>query len=331
VTQSPRGPAAAPAPGSRPDQLSSLELVAYASGLRKAYGAFEAVRGIDFSIARGQFFGFLGPNGAGKTSTMRMLQAGSPRSGGQLRVLGLDPGRDGKRIRARLGVCAQENNLDPDLSVVDNLLVYGSYFPQSRREIRARADALLDFVALSEKRKRAIKELSGGMKRRLMLARALINEPELVILDEPTTGLDPQARHLIWQKLRQLKDRGATMILTTHYMDEAERLCDQLVIMDRGRVLANASPRHLIEEHVGHEVVEVRCAAEQEAALLEGLELDGVQSERAGDVRAFFFPRHSRLAERIVERAHAAEMACLLRNATLEDVFLKLTGHELSE
>jgi lipooligosaccharide transport system ATP-binding protein len=331
MTQSSGGPDLAPTAATRPDCSSASQLAVCACGLRKVYGAFEAVRGIDFSIRRGQCFGFLGPNGAGKTSTMRIVQAASPRSGGQLRVLGLDPGCDGKRIRARIGVCAQENNLDPDLSVIDNLLVYGSYFPQSRREISVRADALLNFVALSEKRKRAIKELSGGMKRRLMLARTLINEPELVILDEPTTGLDPQARHLIWQKLRELKDRGATMILTTHYMEEAERLCDQLVIMDHGRVLADASPRQLIEEHVGHEVVEVRCATEQEAELLEGLELDGVQSERAGDLSVFFFQRHSRLAERLVERAHAAEMACLLRNATLEDVFLKLTGRELSE
>jgi lipooligosaccharide transport system ATP-binding protein len=302
-----------------------------AHALKKSYGGFEAVSGIDFSIRRGECFGFLGPNGAGKTSTMRMLQAVSQPSGGTLRVLGLDPVREGKRVRARIGVCPQEDNLDPDLTVRQNLIVYGSYYPQKTNVTRARADQLLEFAALTEKRDRNILELSGGMKRRLMIARALVNDPELLLLDEPTTGLDPQARHLIWQKLRELKDRGVTMLLTTHYMDEAERLCDRLVIMDHGKILDEGAPRDLIQRHVGHEVVELRASEERETRLLVGLDLDGVPSERAGDVRAFFLPRRSDLAEKLVERARAAEVACLLRNATLEDVFLKLTGREINE
>ena len=307
------------------------ETVVTAAALEKHFGEVRAVAGIDFAIRRGECFGFLGANGAGKTSTMRMVQAVSPPTGGTLRVLGLDPVRQGKQVRARIGVCAQEDNLDPDLSVRDNLLMYGSYFPQSRSATRRLADELLGFVALAEKRGKQIRELSGGMKRRLMIARALVNDPELIVLDEPTTGLDPAARHLIWQKLRELKDRGVTMVLTTHYMDEAERLCDRLVIMDRGRILAEDAPRALIEAHVGHEVVELRMPVEREARVLTGLDLDAVASERAGDMRAFFFDRHHPLVERLLERARAADVPCLVRNATLEDVFLKLTGRELNE
>lgn len=307
------------------------EPVVLAQGLEKRYGELVAVAGIDFTIERGECFGFLGANGAGKTSTMRMVQAVATPSGGTLRVLGRDPVQDGKRVRSRLGVCAQEDNLDPDLSVLDNLLMYGSYFPQSRAFTRARAESLLEFVALTEKRSKEIRELSGGMKRRLMIARALINEPELIVLDEPTTGLDPAARHLIWQKLRELKDQGVTMALTTHYMDEAERLCDRLVIMDRGRILALAPPRQLIAEHVGHEVAELRMPEALESQVLDGLDLSGVESERAGDMRAFFFDRHHPLVETLLERARAADVPCLVRNASLEDVFLKLTGRELNE
>jgi lipooligosaccharide transport system ATP-binding protein len=307
------------------------ELCVEAEALRKRYGDLEAVAGVDFSIRRGECFGFLGPNGAGKTSTMRMLQAVLAPSSGRLSVLGLDPVRDGKRVRARIGVCAQETNLDPDLKVRQNLLVYGRYYPQDARTTAERADRLLEFVALGDKLERGIDELSGGMKRRLMIARALINEPELLVLDEPTTGLDPQARHLIWQKLRELRGQGVSMVLTTHYMDEAERLCDRLVIMDRGRILAEGSPRELIERHVGHEVVELRIAEADEVRVLEGLDLEGVRSERAGDLRAFFFERQSARAERLIERARGAGVMVLARNATLEDVFLKLTGRELSE
>lgn len=305
--------------------------VVVARGLTKRYGDLFAVRGIDFRIPRGTCFGFLGANGAGKTSTMRLIQAVSHPSSGHLQVLGMDPVKFGKQVRARIGVCAQEDNLDPDLSVRDNLITFGSYFPQSAAVTRQRADQLLSFVSLTEKRDKDLRELSGGMKRRLMIARALINEPELVVLDEPTTGLDPAARHLIWQKLRELKESGISMVLTTHYMDEAERLCDRLVIMERGQFLAEDAPRPLIESQVGHEVVELRVPEDRESDLLSGLELDGVGSERVGDLRAFFFARHSALPELLVARARAAGVPYLVRNATLEDVFLKLTGRELNE
>ena len=307
------------------------EAVVEAAGLEKRYGDFQAVRGIDLRVERGECFGFLGPNGAGKTSTMKMIQAVSPPSDGRLSVLGHDPVRDGKSIRARIGVCPQSDNLDPDLTVIQNLLVYGRYFPQSKRDTAERAAKLLEFVSLTEKRDRAIKELSGGMKRRLVIARALINEPELLLLDEPTTGLDPQARHLIWQKLRELKERGVTMLLTTHYMDEAERLCDRLVIMDRGKILARGAPRELIEAHAGQEVFELSGTDAQASAILEGLDLAGSKKERAGDVLAVFLERRSQLGETLVDRARASGAHYLLRNATLEDVFLALTGRELNE
>jgi lipooligosaccharide transport system ATP-binding protein len=307
------------------------EAAVEAAGLYKRYAELEAVSGIDFRIERGEYFGFLGPNGAGKTSTLRMVQAVSSPSSGRLRVLGLDPVRDGKRVRARLGVCAQDDTLDPDLPVYENLRVYGRYFPQDARTTAQRAEQLLEFLALNEKRNKKIQELSGGMKRRLMIARALINEPELLVLDEPTTGLDPQARHLIWQKLRELRARGVTMLLTTHYMDEAERLCDRLMIMDRGKILAEGAPRDLIAEHVGDEVVELHAGEEEQARVLSDIDLGGVKSERSGDVRAFFFQRSDPVVESVVERARASGIRCLVRNATLEDVFLKLTGRELDE
>ncbi len=303
--------------------------VVEARGLVKRYGELVAVAGIDLCVRRGECFGLLGANGAGKTTTLRMIQAVSPPSAGTLRVLGLDPVRDGKRVRARIGVCAQDDNLDPDLTVRQNLLVYGSYFPQSRATTRTRAEELLAFVALQDKRDRPLRELSGGMKRRLTIARALMNDPEVFVLDEPTTGLDPAARQLIWQKIRELAGRGVTLLLTTHYMDEAERLCDRLVIMDRGRILAEDSPRALIDRHIGHEVVELRLPVAEEAAVLTGLDLDRVTSVRTGDLRAFFFPRRSAEAERLVARARDRQLACLVRNATLEDVFLELTGREL--
>jgi lipooligosaccharide transport system ATP-binding protein len=307
------------------------EAAVEAAGLYKRYAELEAVSGIDFRIERGEYFGFLGPNGAGKTSTLRMVQAVSSPSSGRLRVLGLDPVRDGKRVRARLGICAQDDTLDPDLPVYDNLRVYGRYFPQDARTTARRADQLLEFLALNEKRNKKIQELSGGMKRRLMIARALINEPELLVLDEPTTGLDPQARHLIWQKLRELRARGVTLVLTTHYMDEAERLCDRLMIMDRGKILAEGAPRDLIAQHVGHEVVELHADEEEQARVLSDIDLGGTNSERSGDVRAFFFQRGDPVVESVVERARASGIRCLVRNSTLEDVFLKLTGRELDE
>src|SRR6185437_8242145 len=229
-----------------------------ARALTKHFGSFVAVAGIDFSIEPGEAFGFLGPNGAGKTSTMRMIGCVSPRTDGDLRVLGLDPAHDGPRIRARLGVVPQEDNLDTELTVWDNLMIYGRYFDLPRAEIRERATELLDFVQLSDRRDSRVEPLSGGMKRRLTIARSLINRPEILLLDEPTTGLDPQARHVLWDRLFRLKRQGVTLVITTHYMDEAEQLCDRLVVMDHGTIVAEGSPRSLITDYSTREVLELR-------------------------------------------------------------------------
>src|SRR6478609_5067547 len=236
----------------------------FASGLRKSFGGFEAVRGIAVDVRRGEAFGFLGPNGAGKSSTMRMVAAVSPVSAGTLRILGLDPATDGPEIRARIGVCPQEDTLDTEISVRENLYVYGRYFGLPRKEVRERVDELLEFVQLTEKANARVEDLSGGMKRRLTIARSLINRPEVLLLDEPTTGLDPQARHVLWDRLYQLKRSGVTLVLTTHYMDEAEQLCDRLVIMDRAHIVAEGSPRALIDEHATREVVEIRFHTSQD-------------------------------------------------------------------
>jgi lipooligosaccharide transport system ATP-binding protein len=308
-----------------------MPAVVEARALEKRYHDFVAVAGVDFRIEKGECFGFLGPNGAGKTSTMRMLQAVSAPSAGALSVLGLDPVRQGKEVRARIGVCPQADNLDPDLPVFDNLRVYGRYFPQPDSVTQQRAEALLAFVALGEKRDHAIAELSGGMKRRLVIARALINEPELLLLDEPTTGLDPQARHLIWGKLRELKAQGVTMVLTTHYMDEAERLCDRLVVMDGGKILAEGAPRALIETHVGLEVFELSAPGDAAREFMTELELGDAVHEHTGDVLSVFLREKTDLGQQLVARARARDARYRLRNASLEDVFLKLTGRELDE
>src|SRR5579863_7508654 len=234
------------------------EVLVRARGLIKAFGSFTAVDGIDFDLHRGEAFGFLGPNGAGKSSTMRMIGCVSPPTSGELTILGLDPVRDGSAIRARLGVVPQEDTLDVELTVRENLLVYGRYFGLPRRVIRERADALLEFVQLSDRAKDKVDPLSGGLKRRLTIARSLINEPEILLLDEPTTGLDPQARHVVWDRLFRLKQRGVTLILTTHYMDEAEQLCDRLVVMDHAKIVAEGSPRELIATYSTPEVLELR-------------------------------------------------------------------------
>jgi lipooligosaccharide transport system ATP-binding protein len=307
------------------------DLVVEAADLQKDYGDFRAVDGIDFGIRRGECFGFLGPNGAGKTSTMRMIQATSSPSSGRLRVLGMDPVARGKAVRARLGVCPQADNLDPDLTVWQNLMLYGRYFSQSPKETARRAAELLEFVSLDQKKDRAINELSGGMKRRLVIARALINEPEILLLDEPTTGLDPQARHLIWQKLRELEERGVTMVLTTHYMDEAERLCDRLVIMDQGKILAQGTPAELIDGHVGQEVFEVDLDDAAAAELLSGIDSSESKRVRSGDMLAVFLGTRGELGQTLVDRARGMGAHYRLRNATLEDVFLELTGRELVE
>ena len=293
--------------------------------LTKRYGEFVAVDGIEFTVARGETFGFLGPNGAGKSSTMRMIGAVSPASDGTLRVLGLDPDRDGPAIRQRLGVVPQEDNLDQELDVGENLQVYGRFFGLPRDEIRRRIDELLEFVQLSDRREARVDSLSGGMKRRLTIARALVNEPELILLDEPTTGLDPQARHALWDRLYRLKQRGVTLVLTTHYMDEAEQLCDRLVIMDRAKIVAEGSPRELIERFVEREVVELRFGDGDAAPSLDGL---------AGHVEVL----QDRVVigtddgDMVVDALHARGLhpeTILVRRATLEDVFLRLTGRRL--
>jgi lipooligosaccharide transport system ATP-binding protein len=296
-----------------------------ARDLTKRYGEFVTVDGIDFTVERGETFGFLGPNGAGKSSTMRMIGAVSPASGGTLRVLGRDPERDGPEIRSRLGVVPQDDNLDLELDVGENLHVYGRFFGLPRDEIRRRTDELLEFVHLADRRESRVDSLSGGMKRRLTIARALINEPELMLLDEPTTGLDPQARHALWDRLYRLKQRGVTLVLTTHYMDEAEQLCDRLVVMDRAKIVAEGSPRELIERYVEREVVELRLGDRNGRPSLDGL-ADHVEVLQDRVVIG------TDDGDAVVDEVHARGLApetVLVRRSTLEDVFLRLTGRSL--
>ena len=296
-----------------------------AHGLRKLYGDFVAVDGIDFAVERGETFGFLGPNGAGKSSTMRMIGAVSPVSAGTLRVLGRDPERAGPAIRERLGVVPQDDNLDLELNVGENLLVYGRFFGLPRDEIRRRSAELLDFVQLTDRRDSKVDSLSGGMKRRLTIARALINTPELMLLDEPTTGLDPQARHALWDRLYRLKQQGVTLVLTTHYMDEAEQLCDRLVIMDRAKIVAEGSPRELIEQFVEKEVVELRFGSQNGAPPLADL---GDHVEVMQDRIVIGADDGDAVAAAIHARGLHPETV-LVRRSTLEDVFLRLTGRSL--
>ena len=313
------------APDVAPPSTTSL---IHARGLTKMFGDFTAVDAIDFDVAPGESFGFLGPNGAGKTSTMRMIGCVSPMSGGTLRILGQDPDRDGPQIRARLGVVPQQDTLDNELTVRENLLIYGRYFGLSRAECAKRADDLLDFAQLTERAGDQVEHLSGGMKRRLTIARSLINEPDLMLLDEPTTGLDPQARHLLWDRLYRLKQRGVTLVLTTHYMDEAEQLCDRLVVMDKAKIVAEGSPRSLIEQYSTREVTELRFAAGIQETL-DG-QLDGLAErvEKLPD-RVLLYADDGEAA---VAAAHARGLqpeTVLVRRSTLEDVFLRLTGRSL--
>jgi lipooligosaccharide transport system ATP-binding protein len=297
-----------------------------ARGLTKRFGEFTAVDAIDFTVESGETFGFLGPNGAGKTSTMRMIGAVSPVSGGSLRVLGLDPSTDGPAIKQRLGVVPQQDTLDFELTAYENLLVYGRYFGIPSSVIRERADELIDFVQLGERRNSRVEPLSGGMKRRLTIARGLINDPDLLLLDEPTTGLDPQARHLLWDRLYRLKQQGVTQILTTHYMDEAEQLCDRLVVMDRGKIVAEGSPRELIARYVQREVVELRFAG---SPTLDGrLDDLGSRVEVLADRVLIGTDDGDATAHAVHERGLRPE-AVLVRRSTLEDVFLTLTGRTL--
>jgi lipooligosaccharide transport system ATP-binding protein len=299
-----------------------------ATGLVKRFGDFTAVDGIDVQVRAGEAFGFLGPNGAGKSSTMRMIGCVSPPTSGHLRILGLDPVMDGPKIRARLGVCPQQDTLDIELSVRENLTSYARFFGLPRAVARRRADELLDFVQLSERAGSKVDDLSGGMKRRLTIARALINEPQIVLLDEPTTGLDPQARHLVWERLFRLKQRGVTLVLTTHYMDEAEQLCDRLVVMDGGKIVAEGAPRELIERYSTREVLELRFAEEALDSMADKLAGIGERIEVLPD-RLLVYVDDGDAAVAEVHGRSVTPATVLARRSSLEDVFLHLTGRTL--
>ncbi|MGA9277613.1 ABC transporter ATP-binding protein [Ilumatobacter sp.] len=304
--------------------------VIVARSLVKRFGDFTAVNGIDVEIAPGEAFGFLGPNGAGKTSTMRMIGCVSPVTGGDLRIFGLDPATAGRAIRGRMGVVPQLDQLDTELTVQENLLIYGRYFDIARSECRSKADELIDFVQLEDKRDSKVDSLSGGQKRRVSIARSLINDPDVLLLDEPTTGLDPQARHVLWDRLYQLKERGATQVITTHFMDEAEQLCDRLVVMDGGVIVAEGSPQGLIAEHIRREVLEVRFGYGRNAAQLPALEGVGSRIEVLPD-RLLIYDDDGDAALSELHRREVIPESALVRRSSLEDVFLKLTGRTLIE
>ena len=309
------------------DSTTAAQEVIHARGLRKAFAGTTVVDGIDLRVRHGQCFGLLGPNGAGKTTTLRMLLGLSRPDAGELDVLGYAVPRQAQRMRARIGVVPQMDNLDPDFSVVENLRIYGRYFGISHRELDARIPGLLEFAALEKKARARIDTLSGGMKRRLTLARALVNDPELLILDEPTTGLDPQARQIIWQRLRQLINDGRTLILTTHYMEEAERLCDELIIMDHGRILAQGSPAQLVREHIEPEVVELHGVG-MDRWVAENAHRYPCRIECLGETAFCYMHEHDALLDALTRQA---DVNFLHRRANLEDVFLKLTGRELRD
>ncbi len=305
--------------------MSTPETIVEAQGLTKRFGENAVVCGIDFRVRRGQCFGFLGPNGAGKTTTLRMILGQSPISAGRLTVFGLPLPQAGSRVRERVGVVPQTDNLDPDFTVIENLRIYAGYFGIGGAELERRIAGLLEFVELDERAQAKIGTLSGGMRRRLTIARALVNDPDMVVLDEPTTGLDPQMRHLIWARLRDLRQRGKTLLLTTHYMEEAERLCDELVIMDHGRILDQGSPRTLVRRHVEPEVIEIR-APDQLRGLIDAM--PDCRLETVGDTLYCY----ARDARPVLARIDGSpDLPFLHRPANLEDVFLKLTGRDLRE
>ena len=301
-----------------------------AKGLTKKYGEFIALNGIDFSVQKGESFGFLGPNGAGKSTTMRIIASTLTRTSGDITVLGKDPEVSGPEIRAHLGVVPQQDNLDQALSVSDNLYIYGRYFGLPRKFIRSKIDELLDFAALTDKRDSKVEALSGGMKRRLTIARALISEPEILMLDEPTTGLDPQARHILWDRLFRLKEQGVTLLITTHYMDEAEQLCDRLMVMDKGSIMAEDSPSGLIKKFSTKEVLEVRFGSDRNAQVAEKLKTLCERMELLPD-RILLYADD---AEKVLDEIHKIGLhpvTSLVRRSSLEDVFLRLTGRTLVE
>jgi len=304
------------------------DLLLQATGLTKTFGDFTAVGGIDFAVQRGESFGFLGPNGAGKSSTMKMVGCVSPASGGTLRVFGQDPATHGPQIRARLGVVPQKDTLDEELTVQENLWIYGRYFGLSRSEVRSRATELLEFAQLTDRATSKVEPLSGGMKRRLTIARSLISRPQILLLDEPTTGLDPQARHALWDRLFRLKRAGVTLILTTHYMDEAEQLCDRLVVMDHGRIVAQGSPRSLITQYSTREVLELRFDTDDHGQLAEAIAGIGERVEILPDRLLVYTEDGDAAAAEVCQRG-VRPLSSLVRRSTLEDVFLHLTGRTL--
>jgi lipooligosaccharide transport system ATP-binding protein len=299
-----------------------------AKGLRKVFGDFVAVDGIDFEVKQGEAFGLLGPNGAGKSTTMRMIASTSMRSGGELEILGKDPNKHGPEIRAHLGVVPQQDNLDRELKVWDNLYIYGRYFGLSRKFMKNKIEELIEFAQLEEKRNSKTEDLSGGMKRRLTIARALVNEPDILMLDEPTTGLDPQARHVLWDRLFRLKEQGVTLVITTHYMDEAEQLCDRLVVMDKGRIMAEGSPADLIKQYSSKEVLEVRFGSSQNLEAAKQLEGLGDRTEVLPDRILIYSENGEKILEQIVKLG-LEPLTSLVRRSSLEDVFLRLTGRTL--
>jgi len=304
--------------------------IVQARGLRKTFGTTEAVRGIDFDVKPSECFGFLGPNGAGKTTTMRMIGCVSPLTSGSLKVFDLDTRNSGRKIKQRLGVVPQEANLDEELPVEENLTVYARFFNIPSNVARNRSKELLEFMELTEKRQARVSELSGGMRRRLLISRAMMNNPDLMILDEPTTGLDPQARHLVWDKLFELKKRGVTQIVTTHYMDEAEQLCDRLAIMDQGLIVENDTPQALVQKHIGREVLEIRLSEKEKSKVL-SLNTDLVKGHDSyRDLLIVYSDSADQLLE-LIKNATVNTDYTIVRRSGLEDVFLKLTGRRLNE
>jgi lipooligosaccharide transport system ATP-binding protein len=306
------------------------EVMIRATGLTKVYGDFIAVDGINFEVKKGEAFGLLGPNGAGKSTTMKMIASTSRRTSGELLILGKDPDQHGPEIRAHLGVVPQQDNLDRELKVWENLMTYGRYFGLSRKYLKVKIEELLAFAQLEEKRNNKTEELSGGMKRRLTIARGLVNEPEILMLDEPTTGLDPQARHVLWDRLFSLKELGVTLVITTHYMDEAEQLCDRLVVMDKGKIMAEGSPAALIKEYSSKEVLEVRFGSKNNASVAKKLAKFGDRIEVLPDRILIYSANGEKELEKITKLG-LHPITSLVRRSSLEDVFLRLTGRTLVE
>ncbi len=315
-----------------PETVSGIEprfsgpYIVKADNLLKEFGDFVAVNRISFQVTTGECFGILGPNGAGKTTTVRMVYGFSPMSGGSLKVFGLDISRDWRQIKFRIGVCQQENSLDPDLTVLQNLEIFARYFDMPTKKARNKAIELLDFIALNHRLNASVTELSGGMMRRLVLARSLINNPDLLILDEPTTGLDPQSRHQMWDKLEELREKGISILLTTHYMEEASRLCDRLIIIDHGLILVEGKPEELIRQHVGGNVIEIAGPSNELRSFIQSRQLS---YEDLGHRLIVYCQDKGELYQRVTR--DFCKEGCVMRLATLEDVFLKLTGRELRE